>query len=730
MANPFESIKEEIRILPIDQDRSKKIQSIVSDDIEIYSIENDFDITSGILGSGSFGDIILANIKKTGQSIILKKFKSYSKGQKNISDDLIKEIAFLQFLNKYPQSKAVTLYGVAINSSLSEIYIVIERLEKSLHNIKNSTSQSSDEESNASDEESNASDEESNASDEDSNASDEDSNASDEESNASHEESNASDEESNASDEESNASDEESNASDEESNASDEESNASHRDNLSKELELKKHFPSEQIKIILYKIIKAFYYIHSLGIIHNDIKLLNLMINNTDVRIIDFGLAEFIGIGPTKDLINNYICTEITKAPDSEDQKKYGYIKTNRKSYASDMYSIGCSIVQLATDYKNTKVICLNNSIYLVDKISNMNNDISSFLKHDNVLGPLGYDLLLKIMNPDIHLRWCATEALSHNYFQNITDDIPIDRTILDGGDLQKIYANQQINSRDEYSLNQMEVCFLDIQHQTYMDYIIPMNGLSIPSHGDYFKIIDKIVSIFFKSNLIDGVDTFINNLCFINNNWENIHSKYGTNQQLNMLGILPNHIYHYIFNYSLKDIDYYSEAYGYSFSSKESFDFILQDLMIKNNFKIPIYPISTHVQFIYLKLIYTLDEIKLKSQDIVEAIYINIFLHLFFWFIQPDRYHEELTIWEIIIFCANRTLSLILDINIFELNENPFLPFLTLDDTKLENMNTYFQSRNNNEIINSNPDEYSNIIQIFYSNLYPKSKELLLQKN
>ena len=679
MANPFESIKEEIRILPIDQDRSKKIQSIVSDDIKIYSIENDFDITSGILGSGSFGDIILANIKKTGQPIILKKFKSYSKGQKNISDDFIKEITFLQFLNKYPQSKAVTLYGVAINSSLSEIYIVIERLEKSLNNIKNSTSQSSDEDSNSSDEDSYASSS--------SNASNVDSSA---------------------------------------SNASDE----SQRDSFSRDLELKQHFPSEQIKIILYKIIKAFYYIHSLGILHNDIKLLNLMINNTDIRIIDFGLAEFIGIGPTKDLVSNYICTEITKAPDSEDQKKYGYIKTNRKSYASDMYSIGCSIVQLATDYKNTKVICQNNSIYLVDKISNINNDISSFLNDHNVLGPVGYDLLLKIMNPDIHLRWCATEALSHNYFQNISDDIPIDRTILDGGDLQKIYANQQINSRNEYILNQMEVCFLQIQHQTYMDYIIPMNSLSIGSHGDYFKIIDKIVSIFFKSNLIDGVDTFINNLCFINNNWENIYSKYGTNIQLNMLGILPNHIYHYIFNYSLKDIEYYSEAYGYSFSSREAFNFILQDLMIENNFKIPIYPISTHVQFIYLKLIYTLDEIKLKSQDIVEAIYINIFLHLFFWFIQPERYHEELTIWEIIIFCANRTLSLILDINIFELNENPFLPFLTLDDTKLENMNTYFQSRNNNQIINSNPDEYSNIIQIFYNNLYPKSKESLLQKN
>jgi hypothetical protein len=105
------------------------------------------------------------------------------------------------------------------------------------------------------------------------------------------------------------------------------------------------------------------------------------------------------------------------------------------------------------------------------------------------VLGPLGYDLLVHIMNPDTHLRLCASEALLHNYFQNISDDIPIDRTILDGGDIQKIYTNQQINTKDEYDLNQMEVCFLEIQHQTYMDYIIPMNNLSIASQDEYFKM-------------------------------------------------------------------------------------------------------------------------------------------------------------------------------------------------------------------------------------------------
>jgi hypothetical protein len=46
------------------------------------------------------------------------------------------------------------------------------------------------------------------------------------------------------------------------------------------------------------------------------------------------------------------------------------------------------------------------------------------------------------------------------------------------------------------------------------------------------------------------------------------------------------------------------------------------------------------------------------------------------------------------IIFCTNRTLSFILKINLYPLNQKPMLYFLTLDDNKFLEINKYFETR------------------------------------
>ena len=45
------------------------------------------------------------------------------------------------------------------------------------------------------------------------------------------------------------------------------------------------------------------------------------------------------------------------------------------------------------------------------------------------------------------------------------------------------------------------------------------------------------------------------------------------------------------------------------------------------------------------------------------------------------------------IIFCTNRTLSLILKVNVNELNQKPMLYFLRLDDNKCQEINKYFET-------------------------------------
>ena len=53
--------------------------------------------------------------------------------------------------------------------------------------------------------------------------------------------------------------------------------------------------------IIIYKLCKAIYYIHSYGIVHRDIKPENILMtsneNNADIRLLDFGLGKILGPG-------------------------------------------------------------------------------------------------------------------------------------------------------------------------------------------------------------------------------------------------------------------------------------------------------------------------------------------------------------------------------------------------------------------------------------------------
>ena len=611
-------LETEMRILPQDQDRSKKIHSTISPDLRVFSFENDFNIMAGDFRVGAYGEIISATLKSNGQSVVLKKFKNYSKGRSELPEDIIKEISFLQLLNKYPQSKAVKLYGVALTSNVNAVYLVLESLEKSLNDIKNSD------------------------------------------------------------------------------------------------------VPAEQLRIILYKLIKAFYYIHGLGILHNDIKLANLMIDKNDIRIIDFGIAELLSVGSSSDLVIDYMCTEITKAPDSVDQQKFGYLRTNRKSYASDMFSIGCAIIQLAIK-NNYKIKQKNGKIYSLDSQGNTIQNLSSMLMSYEKFGDKGYDLLLRIMNNDTHLRLCTIDALAHPYFTGLSDNINIDRTV-SGGNINKIYDMQTHYSEDEFNLHQMELCYLEIQHQTFIDDTIHLKSVVKSAQSKYFILLDWLFGVYITTNLIEGFDTFANNLCILNNYFNEINRKYG-DTKLQMSGILPNYISRSIYNYTTKDIGFYCEISANSFTREEAFEFILNDILIANNFKLPLYPISIHIQYVFLKLKYVFKEERINSPEILKTLFTNICLHVIFWIMQPEPYQKPITIWEIVIFSTNRSLSLLLDIPLYELNLHPFLNFITIDDNKYKEMNTYFQSILNNTKLLVHLDK------IFYNTLNPIEKQSLFTK-
>ena len=608
-------IERDMRILPSDQDRSKKIESIIPADMRIFNFENDFNMTiRGSVNSGSYGEIFSCSIKITGQPVILKKFQNYSKINGIISEDMIKEIAFIQLLNKFPNTKVVVLYGIAISTNLQNVYLVMEPLEKSLNDIK------------------------------------------------------------------------------------------------------RQHFPAEQLRIIFYQLIKAFYNIHGVGVIHNDIKLGNIMIHKNDIRIIDFGISEYLGVGSSKELVIDYICTEITKAPDSEDQVPFGFKPPNRKTYASDMYSIGATLVQLAIK-SNDKLRVKDDKIYSADIKGKIIRDLTDLLRSPDVYGPDGYDLLLKIMNPNTHIRWCTIKALIHPYFYGIPDYIPIDRKIIRGGYIEKMYDDQIQYSEEEYQSREMELCYLEIQHQTFIDDIIPMKIIASSTLQMYLIVIDWMFSVYTASKLIDGLEPLINDLCIINNKWGDVSLKYGASHELQMLGILSNHISRSIYNNSEKHIDFYSELCQNCCTTERCADFILNDLIINNHCKISIYPISIHVQYIYLKLRFVLKDARINDDNVLKQLFIDIYLHIIFWLIQPVPFHMHITTWEIVIFNTNRVLSMILQVPFIELNSKPLLNFLTLDDHKFAQMNQYFNSSVTDSRILRLLKDLPELSKLFYNN-------------
>jgi len=78
----------------------------------------------------------------------------------------------------------------------------------------------------------------------------------------------------------------------------------------------KGRFNYQEYKISFYKCLKALNAIHSLGFIHNDIKLPNIMLNRTDIKFIDFGLSKYIGLSPLFEQVNTYSTTDVVKAPE------------------------------------------------------------------------------------------------------------------------------------------------------------------------------------------------------------------------------------------------------------------------------------------------------------------------------------------------------------------------------------------------------------------------------
>lgn len=197
------------------------------------------------------------------------------------------------------------------------------------------------------------------------------------------------------------------------------------------------------IKFYLYNILKCLEYSHSKNIMHRDIKPQNIMIDNNrrEVRIIDWGLAErYIPNTP----YHVRVATIHYKSPE---------ILLNNQFYdlSVDIWGLGCTFAAMIfkripffRGRDNNEMIYRIGSILGRDKLieygqkfkleipqqvltsladhkpkswEKLKND-----KNEDVLDPLGLDLLWKMLVIDHTQRITASEALQHPFFDEVRD--------------------------------------------------------------------------------------------------------------------------------------------------------------------------------------------------------------------------------------------------------------------------------------------------------------------
>ena len=388
--------------------------------MEEIRVINTYDIATIMLGgeSGSFGEIYFGNLKQgdgTSIPVAMKRYKNHTPDNP-ISNDIYKEVLILNHLNKYvkPSGGAgiVKFYGIYYDVH-ENIYLVQERLDMSLHDAFTSRPQ-------------------------------------------------------------------------------------------------KKRLTKKLVHDLVY----IYNEIAKCGIVINDIKLANIMFKGDEIRIIDFGLAEFYGLCPLLPVVNIYNCTEFTKAPDRPDvsgycsnlatkvfkidpsnTSQYNTVKLyadeycklykeygvkNIKSYVSDTWSFACTILNAMygeTEHWFKPNIKYDESTGRVRIFMYINEPYE--ITQDRVdfhpirgLGEGAFDMLSKMLIPEMDKRMSFKEALNHPYFSTqqsggasvlfnkmLTRYLPItshqERQVEYMEDIHNTYRNQIMTITNKYPISE-----------------------------------------------------------------------------------------------------------------------------------------------------------------------------------------------------------------------------------------------------------------------------------
>ncbi|XP_065909386.1 mitogen-activated protein kinase 14-like [Dysidea avara] len=202
----------------------------------------------------------------------------------------------------------------------------------------------------------------------------------------------------------------------------------------------------EHVQFLIYQILRGLKYLHSAGIVHRDLKLSNIAVNeDCDLRILDFGLARAMDKEMT-----GYVTTRWYRAPEII----LSWMKYDSKV---DMWSVGCIVAELLTGqvlFKgNDHIDQLHRIMQLLGKpdaklLEKITPDARKYVESireeymkrnfsDYFIGanPKAINFLEMLLTMDPVDRLSAEEALAHPYVAKFSDpsDEPISKVMYNG---------------------------------------------------------------------------------------------------------------------------------------------------------------------------------------------------------------------------------------------------------------------------------------------------------
>lgn len=168
------------------------------------------------------------------------------------------------------------------------------------------------------------------------------------------------------------------------------------------------------------QILQGLHYLHSLGVVHRDLKLANILLkegggSNSDLKIADFGLSALVRLDEDGyDAAESSKRKNFRKLTDMWGTKEYFAPEVIEMGYGpqADVWALGCVLYEMLSGFQAFPILSDDTDAKFFSRIKCAKYDLSSSMW--NKISLDAKDLISKLLTIDPNQRFSASEALLH----------------------------------------------------------------------------------------------------------------------------------------------------------------------------------------------------------------------------------------------------------------------------------------------------------------------------